>query len=81
MRKALIRQLDGFVENIIEIEKESKWQPPEGCYLIDIGDASPGDTWDGAKFIKLITPEPEPVRDLEAEIDDLKARIMELEKR
>ncbi|KKL80820.1 hypothetical protein LCGC14_2000960, partial [marine sediment metagenome] len=52
MRKAVIRNADGFVENIIEIKAKSKWQPPENCYLIDASDGSPGDTWDGTKFVK-----------------------------
>ena len=81
MRKALIRKADGFVENVIEIEEGANWRAPDGCILIDAFDASPGDTWDGTKFIK---PEPEPIelsRDLEAEIDELKARIGRLGRR
>ena len=79
MRKALIRKADGFVENVIEIEEGANWKAPDGCILIDAFDASPDDTWDGTKFIK---PEPmEPVRDLAAEIDNLKAEIEKLEKK
>ncbi len=78
MRKALIREADGFVENIIEWKPSSKWQPLEGCYLIAAGKGSPGDTWDGKKFVKPILPEPEPVRDLATEIDVLKAEIEKL---
>lgn len=73
MRKAVVREADGFVENVIEIEEEAEWQPPENCYLIDAADGSPGDTWDGEKFVKPELPEPEPARDLEAEIDEIKA--------
>jgi len=63
MRKAVIRDSDGFVENIIEWEPDSKWPIPEGCSLIDAGGASPGDTWDGEKFIKPPEPlAPEPPR-------------------
>ena len=50
MRKALIK--DGYVVNVIVWEEDSDWEVPEGHYLIDAGDASPGDTWDGEKFIK-----------------------------
>lgn len=54
MRKAVVK--DGLVENIIEIEDDSDWPIPEGTYLVDAGSGSPGDTWDGEKFI---SPEPE----------------------
>lgn len=63
MRKAVIRESDGFVENVIEIKSGAKWQPPEGCYLIAAGKGSPGDTWNGEEFIKPPPPpEPEPPR-------------------
>lgn len=58
MRKAVVRNTDGFVVNVIEIEEDSKWEPPEGCHLIDAAGGSPGDTWDGVKFVK--PPEPPP---------------------
>jgi hypothetical protein len=70
MRKAVVRESDGFVVNVIEIEEGANWKPPEGCYLIDAErDGSPGDTWDGKQFIK---PEPAPVAtpiDWQAEFD------------
>lgn len=81
MRKAIIRNNDGFVVNVIEIKQNANWQPPDGCSLITAGKSSPGDTWDGKQFV---TPEPvisEPIRDLAAEIDALNAKIGELEKR
>lgn len=76
MRKAVVRDSDGFVGNVIEIKERANWPVPEGCHLVDaeIG-GSPRDTWDGTKFIR---PEPivlEPERDLAAEIDELKARV------
>lgn len=63
MRKAVVRESDGLVINVIEWEpkvvKDGKkrpnlWQPPQGCYLVDATttEGSPGDTWDGEKFIK-----------------------------
>ncbi|GAI66609.1 unnamed protein product [marine sediment metagenome] len=59
MRKAVVRDSDGFVQNVIEIEEGAKWEPPEGCILVDAeGGGSPGDTWDGEKFIR--PPEPPP---------------------
>jgi hypothetical protein len=76
VRKAVVRETDGFVVNVIEIDFPTAWQPPEGCYCVDAEkDGSPGDTWNGAKFIR---PEPEPVippRDLAAEVDQLKADL------
>jgi len=79
MRKAIIRQSDGRVVNVIEIEAKANWKPPDDCQLADAKDGSPGDTWDGTKFIKPETIVPEPVRDLLAEIDTLEARIKRLE--
>lgn len=76
MRKAVIRKTDGLVVNIIEWKPSSKWQPPEGCHLIAAGKGSPGDTWDGKKFVKPVLPEPEPVRDRLAELE---ARVKALE--
>lgn len=55
-KKALIRQLDGQVVNVIIYDDKADWQPPEGCTVLDALDASPGDTWDGNKFIHP-TPE------------------------
>lgn len=81
MRKAVVRQSDGLVTNVIEIEQGTDWQPPQGCVLVDAKDAGPGDTWDGMKFIKPELPPPEPPRDLAAEIDELRARVEELEKK
>jgi len=62
-------------------ENKSTWKPPEGHSLIDAGNGSPGDTWDGRKFIKPVLPEPEPVGNLVTEMDDLKTRIEKLEKK
>lgn len=79
MRKALIRQADGFVQNVIEIEVGAGWQPPIGYILIDAAKTgSPGDTWDGTKFTRPLVVGPEPIRDLEAEIDKLKADVAAL---
>lgn len=70
MRKAVIRQLDGFVDNVIEIEDGANWYPPDGCFLIDGGDGSPGDTWDGIKFVKPELPILEPPRSTYVSIID-----------
>lgn len=75
MRKAVVRTTDGFVTNIIEIKKNANWQLPEGFYLIAAGKGSPGDTWDGKKFVKPELPTPEPPRVPLTEIDEIKAKI------
>lgn len=85
MRKAVVREANGFVENIIEIEEGAKWQPPEDCYLIDAGNGSPGDTWDGTKFVKPEPTLPEPPRSshisvLEA-VDPTKARPAQIRRK
>lgn len=80
MRKAIVRKSDGLITNVIEIEDKANWSTPDGCYLIDaVDDGSPGDTWDGTKFIKPEIVTPEPVRDLAAEITTLEGRIKILE--
>ncbi len=59
MRKAVVREADGFVENVIEIKPQSQWPIPEGCRLVIAKKSgSPGDTWDGQTFVR---PEREPV--------------------
>jgi hypothetical protein len=72
MQKSIIRQSDGLVINRIEYDSKSNWTPPDGHILTD--DGKIGQTWDGKAFIDPEPlPEPEPPRDLEAEIDALKA--------
>ena len=57
MRKALIDK-QGLVSNVIEIEPDFTYPLPSGFNLIDAGNGSPGDTWDGVKFIKPELPTP-----------------------
>lgn len=71
MRKAVVDKT-GLVINAIEIEEGSKWQPPEGCYLLDekISEtANIGDTWDGTKIIKALKPTPSVVIDWQVQFD------------
>jgi hypothetical protein len=52
MRKAIIAA-DGTVENVILIEEDSNWQPPEGTTLIDAGPgAEPGGTYSKGKLTR-----------------------------
>lgn len=79
MRKSLVEKATGKVINVIEIEEEANWSPPEGCILMDGGEI--GDVWDGRKWIKTEPIVPEPVRDLATEIDKLQLKVAELEKK
>ena len=77
MRKALVNE-DGLILNVIEIEKKTDWLPPDGCSLLTEKQsipANPGDTWDGSKIIPQVISEVPESRNLEAEIDELKARL------
>ena len=84
MKRALIREEDGLVLNVIEIEKDSDWTPPEGHILLSKADskrANPGDTWDGEQIIPQPKPDPaEEPRDLASEIDAIDFRLKKLEK-
>ncbi len=65
MRRAVVRDGDGLVLNVIEIEGNSIWPIPAGCTLVDaVTSGSPGDTWDGDQFI---APEPSPSPDYRAQ--------------
>jgi hypothetical protein len=55
MNKAIIDS-NGFVNNIVIVPDnwtgaEDEWQPPAGQSAIDVGNGSPGYTWDGTQFI------------------------------
>lgn len=59
MRKAIVENATGKVVNVIELPpgwaagNPSYWQPPAGHTVVDatLG-GSPGDTWDGAQFVR-----------------------------
>ncbi|MGR3179916.1 MAG: hypothetical protein ACUZ8E_17890 [Candidatus Anammoxibacter sp.] len=46
MKKALIRESDNIVENIIVLEEGVKFQPPEGYYIASIEGGKMGDSYD-----------------------------------
>lgn len=53
MRKALVKTVTGLVVNVIEIESGANWPIPAGHTLVDAAKAaSPGDTWDGVKYVR-----------------------------
>lgn len=56
-RYVLIETATGIVENVVNWEgNTSVWAPPVG-YSVRLSDeASPGDTWNGTKFVKDTTP-------------------------
>ena len=75
MRKAIVQDNTGEVLNVIEIN-DFDLKLPEGQSLIDATNSgSPGDTWDGSKFITPEQPEPEL-----SDFDKLKKRVEDLEK-
>ena len=56
-RKALIQTSTGLVRNVLVLPDNVPFEIDPGSSLIDGEGASPGDTWDGSRFI---TPAPEP---------------------
>ena len=49
--RALVRNSDGLVDNMIAYDTSGSWPTPSGYSLLDIV-ASPGDTWNGSAVIK-----------------------------
>lgn len=70
MRKALIVEATGLVENIVALPAEPDdppYAPPEGRILIDDdGTARAGGTWDGAQFLPPPPVDWDAIRALEA---------------
>lgn len=48
IRTAIIE--DGVVANVVILDPDSTWMPPEGAILVASDEAGPGDTWDGTVF-------------------------------
>lgn len=60
MRKALIAP-NGFVVNIIELENDAEWTPPDGHEIVNADGGTIGDTWNGSQFVPPpMLPEPVP---------------------
>lgn len=77
MRKAIIT--NGVVTNVIDLEPDAVWAPPEGASLVDALDASTGDTWDGKQFIKPVQLTPTPVPKTVFDGADFLARLTDAE--
>jgi hypothetical protein len=45
--RALVRDSDGLIDNMIAYDTEGSWTAPTGYSLVDIV-ASAGDSWDGS---------------------------------
>ena len=56
--RALVRDSDGLIENMIVYDTEGSWSPRSGYSLADIV-ASPGDSWDGSTVTKRTVEEEE----------------------
>lgn len=57
MNKAIVRDSDGLVANVVSLPddwtgRDGEWRPDEGHSLIDQGRGQPGDTWDGTEFVR-----------------------------
>ena len=58
-RYALIITATGAVDNVIEYDGVSPFNPPTGQELrVATDDAEPGGTWDGSKFVRAPVIEP-----------------------
>ena len=62
--RALVRDSDGLIENMIVYDTEGSWSPRSGYSLVDI-EASIGDSWDGSTVTK---------RTVEVAVDPFHAR-------
>lgn len=54
MRHAIVRRATDAVENVVLLATGATWAPPAGCDAIrdDAGEAEPGGTWDGVRFLR-----------------------------
>jgi len=59
VKTAVIEIATGKVINVVELEPDADWNPPDGCEVRDGGDCGPGWTWNGTEFL----PPEAPIRD------------------
>jgi len=58
-RYALIITASGRVDNVIEYDGVSPFNPPTGMELrVATDDAEPGGTWNGSAFVRAVVPTP-----------------------
>ena len=50
VKRAVVRDSDGLVDNVIKYDTAGSWSAPTGYSLLDIV-ASPGDTWNGSAVV------------------------------
>ncbi len=65
IRKAVIRDGDNFVVNVVSLPNgwtgaTGEWEVPASQSIVDAGTGAPGDNWDGTQFIKPPPPPPPP---------------------
>ena len=59
-RRGLVIGPDGTVINVVMVDPEDTWTPPEGCGLMLYEEGGIGDYWDGKK---LISPDEKALQD------------------
>ena len=63
MDYAIVNVQTNIVENIVVLEENSTWIPPEGTTVVPlIGSFGTGDMWNGTEFILTPTAAPIPVQ-------------------
>lgn len=51
VKRAVVRDSDGLVDNMIKYDTAGSWSVPTGYSLVDT-EASPGDTWNGSAVVR-----------------------------
>ena len=75
MRLALVETATGKVTNVIKAA--GTWQAPPGYFTIEAAGASPGDLWDGVKFVpRPLTPEETAAEERARKIIEAKDRFL-----
>ena len=80
-RMALVDK-DGNVVNVIVVEPDTKWTPPDGVTIVPAdGNAEPGGTYDGSAFIRAVPKINDGPPSFEEQLQELRAKIEALEAR
>jgi hypothetical protein len=78
MRHAVIDK-GGLVVNVVEIDPEAQWSPPEDHLILDSDRANIGDNYDGKNFVAPSAPEPDPNAPAFVAGSDFLARLADAE--